>query len=446
VLLLLPFLTPVLVTGYAYSGPAVALIRRPVLKEILYDMLLVFRFAPLAVLVRHVGRPAVSAEGMHCARLAAGGARWMTALRTSIWLAGPGRIWASAFVLVFLFVFTDMEMASLLYVETWTVALFDAQVGGLALSASLVRALPAAGVSLVLVLWLVGRLRRTGFGREPVRHERRGLGRLASAWLYLLGSVSVATLAPTIMLLPGLPGGIRQLVGSGLISADIAVSLFVGLVSGGILAILSGTLARAAIGERRTAVRTWPLWLALPGLLGALTVALFVLVCFSLPGPALLRDSPLPLFTALAIVLLPYALLVRLIVRLSRDAVGLHAATLLEHDAHGAVAERARALVCTLRGSGAWLVFWIVFYLAAFELTASAILAPPGMTPVSVRLYNLMHYGQTPLLSAMVFLATAVALAPFLAALLWLRRRRSWATPMHASCDCAGTLTSGGVN
>jgi iron(III) transport system permease protein len=42
------------------------------------------------------------------------------------------------------------------------------------------------------------------------------------------------------------------------------------------------------------------------------------------------------------------------------------------------------------------------------ELTPVAILAPPGITSAPVRLYNLMHYGRSYVVSAMTLVAMAV--------------------------------------
>jgi ABC-type Fe3+ transport system permease subunit len=66
----------------------------------------------------------------------------------------------------------------------------------------------------------------------------------------------------------------------------------------------------------------------------------------------------------------------------------------------------------------------LLFVWAYWDLTASSILAPIGMTPVTVRLYNLMHYGQIAALSAMTCAAFA---APIFIFLLALGTRRWWA-------------------
>ena len=64
-------------------------------------------------------------------------------------------------------------------------------------------------------------------------------------------------------------------------------------------------------------------------------------------------------------------------------------------------------------GTAAFLFYAEPNPLAYFDMTAGSILAPPRMTPVFVRLYNMMHYGRMAGLSAMVL---AAVVAPFLIA------------------------------
>ena len=84
----------------------------------------------------------------------------------------------------------------------------------------------------------------------------------------------------------------------------------------------------------------------------------------------------------------------------------------------------ARALTWRLSTSGKFWAAVLLFVWAYWDLTASAILAPIGMTPVTVRLYNLMHYGQIAMLSAMTCAAFA---APIILFLLAFATRRWWA-------------------
>jgi ABC-type Fe3+ transport system permease subunit len=97
---------------------------------------------------------------------------------------------------------------------------------------------------------------------------------------------------------------------------------------------------------------------------------------------------------------------------------GLHLARLMQKS------HPARDLKWQLSTSGKFWTVVLLFVWAYWDLTASAILAPIGMTPVTVRLYNLMHYGQIAALSAMT---CATFAAPILIFMLALGTRRWWA-------------------
>ena len=65
-----------------------------------------------------------------------------------------------------------------------------------------------------------------------------------------------------------------------------------------------------------------------------------------------------------------------------------------------------------------------MFFGVYFELVVATLLAPAPLTPASVRLYNLMHYGHSAVLSAMVaiMLLSAAIVVVGLAALRRLTR------------------------
>jgi ABC-type Fe3+ transport system permease subunit len=77
---------------------------------------------------------------------------------------------------------------------------------------------------------------------------------------------------------------------------------------------------------------------------------------------------------------------------------------------------RARRLLWELRARRRFLVLFLLCCWGYFDLTASAVLAPPAMTPALVRLYNLMHYGRMAALSAMVCAVFCVPLLAFFVA------------------------------
>src|ERR1035438_653919 len=139
ILLLAPYFTPVLLTGYAYANFSLSLIHHPAINTIFYSALLWWKFTPIAAVILYFTPAPISAEAIHCRRLTAAGSRfgdWTFLIRAGC-AGGP----VAAFAVVFLFAFAEFEMASLMIVKSWTVELFDAHPGGLALGESLRRML-----------------------------------------------------------------------------------------------------------------------------------------------------------------------------------------------------------------------------------------------------------------------------------------------------------------
>ena len=87
----------------------------------------------MAALTIHFVPPALSREAGHAFSLL-GKSRWQS---WKFRIRGAGRAPWLAAGLVFLLAFCDFEMASLWNLKTWTVSLFDAQAGGLAIRESL---------------------------------------------------------------------------------------------------------------------------------------------------------------------------------------------------------------------------------------------------------------------------------------------------------------------
>ena len=78
---------------------------------------------------------------------------------------------------------------------------------------------------------------------------------------------------------------------------------------------------------------------------------------------------------------------------------------------HG-VSKWRRTLCVVLPLLAPTLVLWwsLLFMLAWGELDASVLVAPPGWTPVSVRLFSLMHYGPSSMVAALSLVSTLFAL------------------------------------
>ena len=400
-LLLAPLLTPALLVSYSYSHVALRLMAVPGATGALYFAALTLKLVPVASLILHFVPPAISPEAIHAHALLARsrGECWMFHVR------GAGRAPWMAGGLVFLFAFTDFELASLWSLKTWTVALFDAQAGGLALGESL----RLAGLPLAIEIGVLALILRTpalsvanvGGGKTPGRIARPAL--LA----YLGGAALLECGWPLLFVAVQAVGGFRSVAESFVLADDVIAS--VAFAAG---SALGAWLLAAWLAKRRRAA----LVLALPGLLGALLLSLFVLTAFQAPLLRPAYDTPLPLLLALTLLLLPFALPLRWLLDAARHSPALHLAGLAGFP----------ALTWRLDTRRRWLAAFLLFCWAYFDFTAGAILAPVGLTPVFVRLHNLAHYGQTAVLSAMFLAAFAAPVAVLLLtapAARWYARR-----------------------
>jgi len=404
--LLAPFLTPVLLVGYAYSNYALSLVRQPGLNAAFYGVLLWLKLTPLAAILLYLAPRPVSPEAVHCRRLLRAGEHGVKPLLSYLaFLAGgPLRACALAFLLVFLFAFAEFEMASLMSVRTWTVSLFDDHAGGLAMSESLRRcALPAA-VELVLL----GGALVIAFGSAKARGQERRRPPLSPvlrvvAWAELCAAVVVVTAVPCAIVFRGAASGFGRLLESFAVTKDIAASALFGAGAAVCAYLIAGRIVRWSTRSR--APRAWfacAFLLCIPGLLGPLVLSLLIVSAFQTSALGPLYGGPVPLLATLCLTLLPFAFVLWFAVHLSRRGEALHAAQLLRESGSSRVLSWRRRLLWELRSQKRFWVLFLLFFWAYLDLTASAILAPPGMTPVTVRLYNQMHYGQVAVLSALV--------------------------------------------
>jgi hypothetical protein len=385
-LLLAPFFTPPLLISYAFSKFALALVFSPWSHEALYVGALTLKLIPVAVIAQVLMPSPLSAEARHSFQTLAA-ATWRTRAIFRLRGAGPAPWVAGG--LVFLLAFADFELASLWSVRTWTVAIFDAQIGGLPLPDTLHL---AAGPWIVegLVLALVAR---------QVRHFASALRATPSLnrrtpWLYLVISAALLSLLPLAIVTAQAFAGFRALSENFVLGHEIAASVLFAVGA----AVSASALA--SLGRRDSAAK---LALAASGLLGALTVSLAVLALFQLPLLRSAYDTPLPLALALTILLLPLAVLLGALQ--SHPTPALHVARQIG----------SRPLIWELHTRPRAIALGLLFCWAYYDFTASSILAPIGLTPVFVRLHNLAHYGQTAVLSAMLL---AACLAPALFVIL----------------------------
>ena len=423
-LLLAPFLTPSLLISYAFSRLALALLVSPWSHEALYVAVLLLKLTPVATLIRWLLPPPLSAEARHCHRTLAAPS---LVARTAFHLrgAGPGPWFAGG--IVFLLAFADFELASLWSVKTWTVALFDAQAGGLNLRESLRLAAWPLGIQLAALALLLLR-----GGQPPAANA--GANKVSRAIFFYLAPVAFIVCAlPLLIVAMQAVAGFHAVMENFVLGNEIIASVLFALVAA-VLADGRFRVARASralvlasrqdelpkprasktdqeLRARRgrevreggtpSPTRETRVLPGIPGLLGPLMIALLVLALFQTPLLRPAYDTPLPLLLALTIVLLPLALLLRALLHIRHMSPMRHIARQLG----------SRRLAWELDGQPRLAAFGLLFCWAYFDFTASSILAPTGMTPVFVRLHNLAHYGQTAVLSAMMLAAFATPCA-----------------------------------
>jgi len=404
-LLLAPFFTPPLLISYAFAKFALALVAAPLGHEALYLGVLTLKLAPVAVIVRLLGPPPLSAEAWHGYRtiMTTGGQRFvaaptqaatkrcppsrsLTAFWQVVWfrVRGEGRsLWLAA-GLVFLLAFADFELASLWSLKTWTVAIFDAQIGGLALTETLRLAATPLFVQIALLAFLA-RAARGSRGQPGTPFARPSSAR-RGPWIYLASAAALLSALPLAIISAQAVTGFRMLAENFVLGPEIGASVLFAL------AAALGASALARLGRGRNAA----LLLGAPGLLGALVVSLLLLALFQMPLLRAAYDTPLPLTLALTVLLLPLALLLGALATPPTPA------------RHLARQVGSRRLLWELETRPRALALGLLFCWAYFDFTASSILAPVGFTPVFVRLHNLAHYGQTAVLSAMMLAAFTV--------------------------------------
>ncbi len=376
-----PWLTPSLLVSYAYSSLALELGGGLAL----HSIALLLRAVPLAALVLLALPPPLSAEAVHCFHL--GERRFARRILFRLRHAGPAPVIAGG--LVFLIAFTDFELASLWSVKTWPVLLFDAHAGGLAPRESLRLILFPLLIEIAALAAIAATLRARACGQSwssPSRRESLA----AQAWL--LGAATVVAIIPTMLV------ATRAVAGWPVVFAHFALGREV--LTGVAFAVVAAAAAGAIAHFTARWSRPRMLVLLFPGLLGALTLSLFILALFQLPPLRSLYDTPAPLLVALTLLLLPIALPLRWLGDSSPHPPSIHLARLTDTPA-------ARDLLWRLDGRARVLCALIPFCLAYFDFTASSLLAPIALPTIFPRLHNLAHYGQTAVLSAMMLTAFA---------------------------------------
>lgn len=406
-LLLLPVVVPSLLIGYGYRNFSLSLVHHPVWNELVYGVLMLFLVAPVGTLILACSPPPlVSATGLHAGRLM--GRRWSLGRRLSLWARSRAFAVLPAVAVMFLLTFQETEVAALMQARGWPEWMFTRLSIDLSPAGALLRLL----VPIVLQLLVIGSAVWVIRGARLARPATSTHSPLLTAYpVFVDGYLLLATLGvlivPGSLVLRGTLEGFAVLAAHPGLMSQIGIGLLFGLTSGVLAWILSGWIV-----ERIDQSWGWPLAivLLLPGLLGAWTLGLSLAELFRLRLLRPVYETPLPMIVGEVLFQLPRAVLVRLLLGRWRDSSAAHSARLLTSAGDTLRRQRAADILWHLDTRGRLLGGMIVCYWAYMEVTISSpsLLGPPGMTTAPVLLYNLMHYGQIPGLSALVLAAIAV--------------------------------------
>ncbi len=392
----LAFFAPSMLAGYGWLPTVTRWPAGSLARETLYCVAIFIRLVPIAVLALWLAKPGPGASAL-CAWKLAGGRGWKFRVRE----AGPAP-WLAAGA-VFLLAFQEFDLATSWGIRTWTVGLFDAQIGGLAIAESLwLAALPfAVELAVIVPLWLTarGNLRSHREAHGDVRKRES-----AFALAYIAAAAGLFLLYPGVANFHLGADGVRAWLESPAMVREIANAF----ISGGGAAVLAWVISGLPSKSIRAA-------LAAVGLLGALMLGLLVLALVQF-APAIM-SSVAPWLSTLTFALLPYALLLRMMIESGTQRAALHVAR--TSGARGIEWElwRERSIAAGL----------LLFCLGYSDFTVATLLAPPQFPTIFPRVFNLMHYGQSAVLSFTVF--TAIVAPVVCAALtlllvrLYVRRR-----------------------
>jgi ABC-type Fe3+ transport system permease subunit len=222
-------------------------------------------------------------------------------------------------------------------------------------------------------------------------------------WVWLvLGGVLVWIVPAVVLAGQVLEGGLGE-----------GVSLLRGFkmweeVGWGLIFATCGAAGAMAVlwGGRRWGTRWGLLAMCVPGLTGGLVVGLTLQWAFQRGALASGYDTPVPLVLALVCLLMPPAVLVGGVLLGGKRGSGEF---LGERLVAGGVSRQKAVggrVIWLLRGRGRMALGFILFYWIYFEVLASALLRPTGMTPATVRLYDLTHYGKSGALAAMMIVSS----------------------------------------
>lgn len=472
ILLLIPWLIPGLLLGYAWNGWVFAIhgwaVSRDlsgltrianlllnhdrICNELALCCLLFSRCLPWATVMLRWGVSGEESESSWFLRgLADGVARvgrgrrpWTLFRR----LRRESQRLAPAVGLAFITCFQEFELVARLGRPSWTVWLIDAHATGVAVSGLLFRATVAAGLQTLLVgavlpvrqgLFTPGR-----GGRNEVNHGT--LLRILVLGLLVAGA-GAAVVIPGLSLAAGFLQGVTALADRTAVLLRLVREVSVGGAVATIAATLAILIARFLqtapgqvespsaishaspfpshgwLGAVRVSGNWFLFWL---GAWGAVPLCLLTLGSLAPVGLASLGQSLIPWCVVQSIWLFPRAVCLMSLVQVWRQPQPAYLGKLLASAPEADRRHSADQLWWRDNWRNPVMAGLFLAMTAYFDLPTGQLLAPAGLASAPVTLYTQMHYGRNSLLTAMTLLAVAIPWTLALFILLVLPRVTIW--------------------
>ncbi len=431
ILVLSPLLAPELLVGYGWSSFALTQLHHPVINHWLYFGLILLKFLPAGVIARVCSPPPpVSAMASHTDRLL--GPRRSRRRALGIRLRGEFLRELPVAGVVFLLVFQEFEIASLMQIPAWTVHLFDSQTVGLQPGATFCRMLVPVAIEFLVLVPLIHFCLRVGSldAARSQELEFRPGGSMSLGGVIALLAFLLLWVTPLGLIAASGLRGIESFTQNRVLVQSFALDLSAAIVLGAGSAILALSFSRILLhsvssddspgsssnsGQLARGVMFW-LCMA-PGLAGSLVVCLAILLSIQIPLLQPLRSTIIPAVFALTLFALPRAVLVQLLIGTGRRSENGHLAELLSCAPDARRSSRGMRLMWATEARWLFITGCVIFYWAMMNLTAATFLCPPtvsifgssmGVVPLPVRLYDMMHFGRNGPLSMMALLSVVV--------------------------------------
>ncbi|WP_417396549.1 hypothetical protein [Gimesia chilikensis] len=411
ILILSPLFVPELLVGYAWSLISVRFVQYPVLVELTYSTLVLMKVVPVGILCFSMaGGALISPEADFIRRVfrAPGSRLARLKTRASFFLWNSLRLWIPVWTLLFLLSFQEFEMASLMYRDSWTVWIFDAQAGGVPVQETLSFLLEPLVIEVVILLGVFSLLQRFQRETRKVKATETPTPVLQKAklwdWCYLGTAFALVVLVPFLLISGGSLQSLLNLLQNQYQLISILQECAWALAYAATTGIAAWGLASFFLKQDSTVfTRLMGLLCCLPGLCGALILALGLASLFLTRAGSVMYGTPIPVLLGFVLFLFPRALFLRLMLLKREQHAGLFLAQLLRQSPHPSQTGQGGELLWAVSGR---MQFWAVVLLAFWaywDVTISSILAPGSTMTSAVRLYGLMHYGQNAMLSAITF-------------------------------------------